>query len=86
MTRIDTKLSSADRNVESNTFNNMDPNQSAIFNIILARCDTECGIKRAVIKECASPHLKSQIDTILEFYIIEGHIYTIFTNDHFKTS
>ncbi|XP_046820856.1 replication protein A 32 kDa subunit-like isoform X1 [Vespa crabro] len=86
MAGIDTKVSKAERNVESNTCNNMDPNQSAIFNIILAGCDTDCGIGRAIIKECAPHHLKSQVDTILEFLINEGHIYTTLTNDHFKTT
>lgn len=86
MTRIDTKVSSAERNVESNICNNMDPNQSAIFNIILSGYDIECGIERAVIEEYISPYLNSQIITILEFLINERHIYITFTNDHFKTT
>nr|XP_050849108.1 replication protein A 32 kDa subunit-like [Vespula vulgaris] len=86
VTGVDIKVSNDERNVESNTCNNMDPNQSAIFNIILAGSDTDCGIEKAVIKKCAPAHLKSQIDTILEFLINEGHIYTTLTNDHFKTT
>lgn len=72
--------------VEDSADYGMTSEQSLIYKIIHAQNDTESGIERSEIKAKAPKTILSRVDTILDFLVSEGHIYTTSTDDHFKTT
>lgn len=64
----------------------MTADQSLVYKIIHAQNDTDSGIERSEIKAKVPRKIFSRTDSILDFLVSEGHIYTTCTDDHFKTT
>ncbi|XP_046738180.1 replication protein A 32 kDa subunit [Diprion similis] len=75
-----------DSSIMGASLGGMTNDQKAVFKIIQSENDTPSGIERDQIKARVQPHIRSQVDDILDFLAGEGHIYTTLTDDHFKTT
>lgn len=64
----------------------MTPEQVIVFKLIQAGNDTDCGVERSEIKKRVPKHILPQVDDIIEFLTSEGHIYSTYTDDQFKTT
>ncbi|KAK9297200.1 hypothetical protein QLX08_008947 [Tetragonisca angustula] len=60
--------------------------QITVFRIIQAENDTVNGIERKTLKNRVPKNILPIVDDIIDFLTSEGHIYTTFTDDHFKTT
>lgn len=60
--------------------------QLAVFRIIQEENDTVNGIERKTLKDRIPKNILPIVDDIIDFLTSEGHIYTTFTDDHFKTT
>ncbi|XP_033201638.1 replication protein A 32 kDa subunit isoform X1 [Bombus vancouverensis nearcticus] len=60
--------------------------QTIVYRVIQAENDSENGIERKTLKNRVPKNMLSTVDEIIDFLTSEGHIYTTFTDDHFKTT
>lgn len=71
---------------EDSPYYGMTIDQTLVYKIIHAQNDSESGIEKPEIKLKVPKRLLWQIDTILDFLVSEGHIYTTSTDNHFKAT
>ncbi|XP_054012131.1 replication protein A 32 kDa subunit [Hylaeus anthracinus] len=71
---------------EDSPYYGMTKDQTLVYKIIHAQNDTESGIERSDIKAKVPKKILPELDTILDFLVSEGHIYTTSTDNHFKTT
>ena len=76
----------SDKPSDNSPYYGMTGDQTLVYKIIHAQNDTESGIDRADIKAQVPKRILREIDSILDFLVSEGHIYTTSTDDHFKTT
>ncbi|XP_011299440.1 replication protein A 32 kDa subunit-like [Fopius arisanus] len=66
--------------------NGLNPEQAQIFKIIKDVDEDDIGIERSTLKAQVPSLSSAKVDTILDFLVSEGHIYTTRTDDHFKAT
>lgn len=72
--------------LEDNNLSGFTKEQALVFKVIQAENNTEDGIERSVIKTRIPGNILPYLEDIINFLTSEGHIYTTFTDDHFKTT
>ncbi|CAL7949301.1 unnamed protein product [Xylocopa violacea] len=60
--------------------------QTIVFELIQSENESQNGIERDTLKARLPKNILPELDNIINFLISEGHIYTTFTDDHFKTT
>ncbi|XP_060814573.1 replication protein A 32 kDa subunit-like isoform X2 [Bombus pascuorum] len=60
--------------------------QTIVYKVIQAENHSENGIERKTLKNRVPKNMLPAVDEIIDFLTSEGHIYTTFTDDHFKTT
>lgn len=75
-----------DSMADNNSVSGLTKDQAVIFKIIQAENNSVNGIERSTVISRSPRNILSDANDIIDFLMSEGHIYTTFTNNHFKST